>query len=121
MEILQGEKCDKVMDKFQPFCSPNIRNLITSFKHSTGIKGPWIAYFSLNQKVFMTTFQDNSFPRQMVGQKVFLFKMSFYGPTSGVNLVRRMQPSGDLQNCWLLFDHVKRVQEWTTMLVMFMT
>jgi hypothetical protein len=34
MEILQGEKLDKVMDKFQPLCSPNIWNLITSFKHS---------------------------------------------------------------------------------------
>jgi hypothetical protein len=34
MEILQGEKLDKVMDKFQPLCSPNIRNLIASFKHS---------------------------------------------------------------------------------------
>jgi hypothetical protein len=41
--------------------------------------------------------------------------MLFYGPTNGVDLVRRMQPSGDLQNCWLMFDHVKRVQEWTTM------
>jgi hypothetical protein len=51
----------------------------------------------------------------MVGQKVFLFKMLFYGPANGVDLVRRMQPSGDLQNCWLMFDHVKRVQEWTTM------
>ncbi len=51
----------------------------------------------------------------MVGQKVFLFKMLFYGPANGVDLVRRMQPSGDLQNCWLMFDRVKRVQEWTTM------
>jgi hypothetical protein len=25
-----------------------------------------------------------------------------------------MQPGGDLQNCWLMFDHVKCVQEWTT-------
>jgi hypothetical protein len=65
--------------------------------------------------------RDSFFPRQMVGQKVFLFKMSFYGPTSGVDLVRHMQPNGDLQNCWLMFDHVKRVQELTIMLLMFMT
>jgi hypothetical protein len=31
--------------------------------------------------------QDNCFLRQMVGQKVFLFKMSLYGPTCGVDLV----------------------------------
>jgi hypothetical protein len=75
----------------------------------------------LKSKSLYDYIQDNSFPRQMVGQKVFLFKMSFYGPTSGVNLVKRMQLSGDLQNCWLMFDHVKHVQEWTTRLVMFMT
>jgi hypothetical protein len=51
----------------------------------------------------------------MVGQKVFMFKMSFYGAASGVDLVRHMQIGGDLQNCWLMFDHVKCVQEWTTM------
>jgi hypothetical protein len=52
---------------------------------------------------------------QMVEQKVILFKMLFYGPASGVDLVRLMQPRGDLQNNWLMFDHVKLVHEWTTM------
>ncbi len=51
----------------------------------------------------------------MAGQKVFLFKMSFYGPISGVDRVRCMQPGGDLQNCWLIFGHVKHVKKWTTM------
>jgi len=40
MEIFQGEKLDKVMDKFQPLCSPNIQNLIASFKHSASTRGP---------------------------------------------------------------------------------
>jgi hypothetical protein len=26
-----------------------------------------------------------------------------------------MQAGGDLENAWLMFDHVKRVQSWTTM------
>jgi len=47
----------------------------------------------------------------MARQKVSLFKMSFYGPISGVNLVRCMQPGGDLQNYSLMFGHVKHVQE----------
>jgi len=59
--------------------------------------------------------QNNCFLGQMVGQKVFMFKMLIYGLASGVDLVRCMQPSGDLYNCWLMFDHVKHVQEWTTM------
>jgi hypothetical protein len=69
----------------------------------------------LKLKIPYDYIQDSCFPRQMVGQKVFLFKMLFYGSTNGVDLVRHMQPSGDLQNCCLMFDHVERVQEWTTM------
>ena len=36
------------------------------------------------------------------------------GLGSGVDLVRRMQHGGDLQNCFIMFDHVKRVKPWTT-------
>jgi hypothetical protein len=46
---------------------------------------------------------------------MFLFKMSEVGPSSDVDLVRRMQPGGDLQDTWIMFDHVKRVKKWTTM------
>ncbi len=41
--------------------------------------------------------------------------MCINGVGSGVNLVTRMQPSGDLQNVWIMFDHVKRVVGWTIM------
>jgi hypothetical protein len=47
--------------------------------------------------------------------KVYVFKMLVDGPGSGVDLVKRMQLGGDLKNAWLIFDHVKCVQEWTTM------
>jgi hypothetical protein len=46
---------------------------------------------------------------------VFLFKMSEVGPGSGVDLVKWMQPVGDLQDAWIMFDHVKLVKKWTTM------
>ncbi len=26
-----------------------------------------------------------------------------------------MQPGGDLQNAWIMFDHVRHVNEWSTM------
>jgi hypothetical protein len=48
-------------------------------------------------------------------KKVYVFKMLVDGLGSGVDLVKRMQPRGDLENEWLMFDHVKRVQAWTTM------
>jgi len=41
--------------------------------------------------------------------------MSFYGLASKVDLVRHMQLGGDLSNCWLMFDHLKHVLDWTTM------
>jgi 6-phosphofructokinase len=46
---------------------------------------------------------------------VFVFKMSEVGPGSGVHLVKRMQLGGDLEDVWIIFDHVKRVKHWTTM------
>jgi hypothetical protein len=46
---------------------------------------------------------------------VFLFKITLYALASRGDLVRHMQPRGELQNCWLMFNHVKSVHEWTTM------
>jgi hypothetical protein len=41
--------------------------------------------------------------------------MSEVGPGSGVHLVNRMQPGRNLEHSWIMFDHVKRVKNWTTM------
>jgi hypothetical protein len=41
--------------------------------------------------------------------------MSKVGPVSGVHMVNRMQPGGDLEHAWIMFDHVKRIKNWTTM------
>jgi hypothetical protein len=61
MEILQGEKLDKVMDKFQPFCSPNVQNLIASFKHSVGTRGPMDNILLLKSKSPYDYIQDSCF------------------------------------------------------------
>jgi hypothetical protein len=41
--------------------------------------------------------------------------MSEVGPKSGVHLINQMQPRRDLEHVWIMFDHVKRVKNWTTM------
>lgn len=41
--------------------------------------------------------------------KVFVFKMFEAGPGTGVDLVRHMQPCGDLEHVWVMCDNVKRV------------
>ena len=38
------------------------------------------------------------------------------GPESGVDLIKRMHPRGNLKNAWFMFDLVKIVQERTTMM-----
>ena len=47
--------------------------------------------------------------------RYYIFKMSEDGPGSGVDLVRRMQPGGDLDKRWIMFDHLNRVRGWKTM------
>jgi len=96
MEILQGEKLDKVMDKFQPFYSPNIQNLVVTFKHNVGTQGPMDNILFLKSKSPYDYIQDSCFLGQMAGQKLFLFKMLLYGLASKANLVRCMQLGGDL-------------------------
>jgi hypothetical protein len=60
--------------------------------------------------------QENKFPGQgSDSDKVFIFKMSKVGPGSRVHLVKQMQPGGDMEHAWIMFDHVKRVKHWTTM------
>jgi hypothetical protein len=35
--------------------------------------------------------------------------------TNGINIFKQMQPSGDLENISITFDHFKCVEGWTTM------
>ncbi len=41
--------------------------------------------------------------------------MSVDLPGSGVDLVKRMHEGGDMENSWIMFDHVKRLKDWTTL------
>jgi hypothetical protein len=41
--------------------------------------------------------------------------MSIEEVGSEFGLVAQMQPEGDLENSWIMFDHVKQVAGWTMM------
>jgi hypothetical protein len=41
--------------------------------------------------------------------------MSVDGAGRGVGLIGRMQPGGNLENSWIMFDHVKCITNWTMM------
>jgi len=40
--------------------------------------------------------------------------MSTHGLGNGVELVKRMT-KGNLKTYWVMFDHIKKVHDWTTM------
>ncbi len=115
MEVLKGNELCQVMDKFITLSSPNIWNLIASFKHQLGNKRYISSIFALKVNNDYCFIQDSCFLRQYNGKKMFMFKMSMHGEGSGYDLVKWMQPKGDLQIAWIMFDHVKHVKGWTTL------
>jgi hypothetical protein len=42
-------------------------------------------------------------------ETVYVFMMLVDKPGIGMELVKCMQLGGDLENAWLMFDHVKRI------------
>jgi hypothetical protein len=112
---LELEELLPIFDRCKHLTSPNIRNSVTSFKalRRFGIMDSITMLRGSSNWKFV---QKNMFPGQGEDMdKVFVFKMSEVGPGSGVDLVKRMQAGGDLENAWIMFDHVKRVRSWTTM------
>ena len=45
---------------------------------------------------------------------MFVYKMFVDLPGSGVKLVKKMKVGGDMDNSWIMFDHIKRLKNWTT-------
>jgi hypothetical protein len=112
-KMLWGQKLEDVLDKFEHLSSPNLQNTISLYR-SGGKQGEYDSIIAMKRFTKIEYIHGNIF----LGQgkdKVCIFKMLEDGPRSGVDLVKRMQPGGDLENAWLMFDHVKYVQEWTTM------
>lgn len=113
--LLNDEELNDVFKLFYPLSSAGVKNNITTFK-TIGKSGVMDGISALRGCSKWEFVQENKFPGQGAeGDKVFVFKMSEKGPGSGVDLVKRMQPAGDLQDAWIMFDHVKRTKGWTTM------
>lgn len=114
-KTLELEELLPIFDLCKHLTSPNLRNSISSFRYFRRY-GVMDSIALLRGSSNWNFVQKNMFPGQGEDtDKVFLFKMSEVGPGSGVDLVKRMQVGGDLENAWIMFDHVKRVKAWTTM------
>jgi hypothetical protein len=95
--------------------SPSIKNDVTAFRYIRRF-GVMDGIATLRGCSHWAYVQENKFLGQgSNSDKVFVFKMSEVGPGSRVHLVNRIQPGGDLEHAWIMFDHVKRVKNWTTM------
>jgi hypothetical protein len=113
--LLSLKELEHVFESYKELNSPNLRSKVTSFKYLRRF-GVMDGIAKLRGVSNWAYVQRNQFPRQGDDtDKVFVIKMSEVGPGSGVDLVRRMQLGGDLENAWMMSDHVKRVKRWTTM------
>jgi hypothetical protein len=87
--------------------SPNVCNLVASFKHRP--KGAYINnILEVEFKSHYDNIQECCFSRQCCGQKVFIFKM-LIGLGMEQALVAQMQLRGDLEDLWIMLDHVQCV------------
>ncbi len=84
------------MDKYSTLSSPNIENLVSSFKHGNFGHGPLDNILQLEQECTYVYIQDSVFPRHG-SSKVYFFKIATKGEGNGVDLVACMQPGRDLE------------------------
>jgi hypothetical protein len=90
VEVIIGDKLRQVMDKFIVLFSPNIHNLVASFKHQPRNKRYIFNIFFLKANNGYCFNHDNYFPRQQNGKKMFPFKMFVHGNGRGYDLIKRM-------------------------------
>ena len=113
--VLILKDLEPIFDTCKGLNSPSLRNRVYTFKYLWRF-GVMDGITKLKGLSNWTYVQNNMFPGQgNDSDKVFIFKMSKISSGSGVDLVVRMQPSGDLKLAWIIFDHVKHVTNWTTM------
>jgi len=80
---------EQIQDKLCEFSSPNVCNVVVSFKHHSG--GGYIDnILELESKSWYDYIQECYFSGQVHGQKVFMFKMSINGVESGISLITQM-------------------------------
>ncbi|CAM6093771.1 unnamed protein product [Calypogeia fissa] len=96
-----------------------VRNMIRSIKKYTHASSDLQMLLELKKKMVMPFVQSILFPGQSlnVDERPHIFKMSTTGPGSGLDLIRRMQPGGDLEKSWIMSDVMHRTldDKWCTM------
>ena len=105
---------DSVFEKWSVLSTSIVDNLIHDAKVSLGGGGYVDSILKLKKGSKYDYIQDSWFPGQG-SDLTYLFKMSTTGSGSGVDLARRMQLGGDLALQFIMFDHLKCIDKWTTL------
>ena len=92
--LLEG-KLNSIFEKWSALSSSTTKNLIYNAKISLGGGGYVNSILKLKKGLKYDYIQDSRFPGQG-SDLVYLFKMSTTSSRSGVDLVKRMEPGGDL-------------------------
>ena len=113
-KALSEDELNLIFEKWSSLNSSTLNNLIHDVRVSLSGDGYVEKKFKLKKGSMYDYIQDSCFPGQG-SELAYVFKMSTVGPGSGMDLVRRMQPGGNLALQFVMFDHVKRINEWTTL------
>jgi hypothetical protein len=81
VDILQGGKLTRWWTRSSPYVLPTFKTSLHPLSTMLILKAPWMLLLKSKSPYYI---QDSCYPRQMAKQKVFLFKMLFYGPISGL-------------------------------------
>ena len=107
-KLLSESELSSVLEKWSALNSSTVENLIYDAKLCLSGGGYIDSILKLKKGSKYDYIQNNRFPGQG-SELAYIFKMSTIGPSSGVDLVRRMQPKRDLELQWVMFNHVKRI------------
>ena len=113
-KALSEDELNLIFEKWSSLSSSTLNNLIHDARVSLGGGGYIDNILKLKKGSMYDYIQDSCFLGQD-SELAYVFKMSTIGPGSGVDLVRRMEPSGDLVLQFVMFDHVKQINGWTTL------
>ena len=107
------DELNLIFEKWSSLSSSILNNLIHDARVSLG-GGGYVDNILKLKKGSMYDYIHDSYFLGQGNELAYVIKMSIVGRGSGEDLVRKMQV-GDLALQFVMFDHVKRINGWTTL------
>ncbi len=101
---------DSFLEEFSPLNSLKIQNQVNNFKFGIATKGSIDQILDLKRQCLYDYIQNIIFLGQGNPKNFLNSRCLLYGPANVIDTMRRMQPKGDLEGAWLMFNNYKHVQ-----------